>query len=297
MISIVIPVHNRIDYTRQCLACLMAQTYRDFQIIVVDDGSTDGTGEMIRAEFPDAVLLTGDGNLWWAEATNWGIRYAQKESSQRTGNFVLTLNDDTRVDPDYLQTLLDAYQKYQPCLVGSVSVDSDSPDKLEYAGYASSEFENYTAGGRHVAAEYNFSYQELLRQTAFIESQSLPGRGTLIPMAVFDKVGLFDSKRFVHYMADIEFAFRAQKAGYRLIVNVRSVVYEFVKATGIQVEKGVSLKQFINGFTSVKSPTNLRVRYNFAIAHSKIGPLYFLFDIGRICTGFLLRKIRLMRLT
>lgn len=294
MISIVIPVHDRIDYTRQCLACLMVQTYRDFQIIVVDDGSTDGTGEMIRAEFPDAVLLTGDGNLWWAEATNWGIRYAQKQQSQQDENFVLTLNDDTRVDPDYLQTMLDAYREHQPCLVGSVSVDSDNPDKLEYAG---SEFELYTAGGRHLADDYGNSYRQLMSQISFVESQSLPGRGTLIPMSVFEKIGLFDSKNFAHYMADVEFSIRAHKAGYRLIVNGRSLVYEFVRATGIQVEKGVSLRQFIDGFTSIKSPTNLRVRYNFAIAHSKIGPVYFLFDVGRICTGFVLRKIRLMRLT
>ena len=297
MISIVIPVHNRKEYTRQCLACLSVQTYRNFQIIVVDDGSTDGTDEMIYREFADVIVLKGDGNLWWTEATNWGIRYAQQHQNSRQTNFVLTLNDDTRVNPDYLQTMLDAHQKHQPCLVGSVSVDSDNPDKLEYAGYAGSGFERHTAGGRHAAADYGFSYRELTRRVSFVESQSLPGRGTLIPMAVFDKIGLFDSKRFIHYMADIEFSFRARKAGYRLIVNASSVVYEFVGATGIQVEKGVSLKQFIDGFTSVKSPTNLRVRYNFAMAHSKTKLLYFAFDIARICTGFLLRKMRLMHLS
>ena len=292
MISIVIPVHNRKDYTQQCLSCLLVQTYRDFQVIVVDDGSTDGTAEMIQQEFPEVVVLQGDGNLWWAEATNWGIRYAQKHQNRRQPNFVLTLNDDTRVNPDYLQTMLDAHKRHQPCLVGSVSVDSDNPDKLEYAG---TEFELYTAGGRHLAANYGYSYQNLISQASFVESQSLPGRGTLIPMAVFDKIGLFDSKNFAHYMADIEFSVRAAKAGYRLLVNVRSLVYEFVGATGIQVEKGVSLKQFIDGFTSVKSPTNLRVRYNFAVAHSKTKLLYFFFDVGRICAGFLLRKIRMMR--
>ena len=294
MISIVIPVHNRHDYTRQCLMCLSVQTCRDFQIIVVDDGSTDGTDEMIRREFPDVIVLKGDGNLWWAEATNWGIRYAQERRNPRQHSFVLTLNDDTRVNPDYLQTLLDAHKRHQPCLVGSVSVDSDNPDKVEYAG---SEFELYIARGRHLAADYGYSYQTLISRTTFVESKSLPGRGMLIPMAVFDEIGLFDSKNFAHYMADIEFSLRASKAGYRLIVNTRSLVYEFVEATGIQVEKGVSLKQFIEGFTSVKSPTNLRVRYNFAIAHSKTKLLYFFFDVGRICTGFLLRKIRMMRLS
>lgn len=292
MISIVIPVHNRKEYTRQCLACLTAQTYRNFQIIVVDDGSTDGTDTMIQEEYPEVVLLKGDGNLWWTEATNCGIRYAQQHEDQQQVNFILTLNDDTRVNPNYLQTMLDAYNQYQPCLVGSISVDSDNPNKLEYAG---TTFELYTASGRHLAEDYKYDYRELIRQTDHVESHSLPGRGTLIPMQVFNRIGLFDSKNYIHYMADIEFSVRARKAGYRLIVNAASLVYEYVAATGIQVEKKITLKQFIDGFTSIKSPTNLTVRYNFAIAHSKTKVLYFCFDIGRICAGFVLRKVRLMK--
>lgn len=292
MISIVIPVHNRREYTRQCLACLTAQTYRNFQIIVVDDGSTDGTDAMIQEEYPEVVLLKGDGNLWWTEATNCGIRYAQQHEDPKQVNFILTLNDDTRVNPNYLQTMLDAYERYQPCLIGSVSVDSDNPDKLEYAG---TTFELYTASGRHLAGDYRYDYRELIRKTDHVESHSLPGRGTLIPMQVFNRIGLFDSKNYIHYMADIEFSVRARKAGYRLIVNAASLVYEYVAATGIQVEKKITLKQFIDGFTSIKSPTNLTVRYNFAIAHSKTKVLYFCFDVGRICAGFVLRKVRLMK--
>ena len=291
MITIVIPVFNRLNYTRQCLACLAAQTYRDFQIIVVDDGSTDGTEAMIRAEFPDVVVLRGDGNLWWTEATNWGIRYARERQQTSEGNFILTLNDDTLSDPDYLQTLLDAYTQHKPCLVGSVSVNSNNPEKLEFAGTA---FELYTAGGRHMAEDYHNSYKELASRTTYVESQSLPGRGTLVPMEVFDKIGLYDSKRYIHYMSDVEFSVRAHKAGYRLIVNVASVVHEYIEATGIMVEQDITLKQFIAGFTSIKSATNLRARYNFAIAHSKTKLLYFFFDVARICTGFLLRKARLM---
>ncbi len=291
MISVVIPVHNRREFTRQCLACLAAQTYRDFQVIVVDDGSTDGTDRMIAQEYPDVVVLRGDGNLWWTEATNWGVRYAQKHRDAGPENFVLTLNDDTRVGENYLQTMLETYHQHKPCLVGSVSVDSDNPQKLEYAG---ANFELYTAGGRHLAEDYGYDYQELLKRTSFVESHSLPGRGTLIPMAVFDKIGLFDSKNYIHYMADIEFSVRARKADYRLIISAASVVYEYVQATGIQVERRVSVKEFLQGFTSIKSPTNLKVRYQFAIDHSKTKVVYFCFDVARICAGFLLRKARLM---
>ena len=62
---IVIPVHNRKHFTRDCLLSLRKQTFQNFTIIVIDDGSSDGTGEMIQKEFPEVVLLHGDGNLWW----------------------------------------------------------------------------------------------------------------------------------------------------------------------------------------------------------------------------------------
>ncbi len=289
MINVVIPVHNRKTLTRNCLACLQAQTYRNHRVIVVDDGSSDGTDEMIRQEFPEVIMLTGDGNLWWTEATNWGVRYALENRVEGQENFVLTLNDDTEVKADYLQTLLDAYQQHKPCLVGSPSVDIDQPNKLEFAGTV---FELYFASGKPLAPRYNNEYSVLQQRAAYVESDSLPGRGTLIPMSVFDEVGLYDSKRFMHYMSDIEFSVRARKAGYRLIVNTSSVVYEYVKATGLFLKQKQTWSDFIKSFTSVRSPTNLTVRYNFAIAHSKTKIIYFLFDVSRICVGFLLRKVR-----
>lgn len=292
MISIVIPVHNRREFTRQCLACLTVQTYRNVQIIVVDDGSTDGTDIMIAQEFPGVVVMRGDGNLWWTEATNWGVRYARQHEDKRQENFVLTLNDDTRVEPDYLQTLLDAYRKHKPCLIGSVSVDSANPDKIEFAGTAT---ELYTAGGRHLAKDYGFQYQELLRQTSFVESDSLPGRGTLIPLEVFEQIGLYDSQNYIHYMSDIDFSVRARKAGYRLIVNASSLVYEYVNATNALITRQAGWREFWAGFTSFKSPTNLKIRYRFAITHSKTKVIYFLFDVSRICAGFVLRKMRFIK--
>lgn len=290
MISIVVPVHNREEFTQECLSCLIAQTYRDFQIIVVDDGSTDGTSEMIRREFADVVVLTGDGNLWWTEATNWGVRYALQHQNRQVENFVLTLNDDTRVKPDYLQTMLDAYHQHQPCLVGSVSVDSHHPDRMQYAG---GRMELYIAGGEDFAQRYANSYQELLRQTTWLESDSLPGRGTLIPLRVFDEIGLYDSRNYIHYMSDIDFSVRANKAGYRLIVNAYSIVYEYVDATSSLIARRASWREFMAGFTSFKSPNHLKIRYQFALTHSKTKHLYFMMDVSRICGGFLLRKMGL----
>ncbi|MBO0938839.1 glycosyltransferase family 2 protein [Fibrella sp. HMF5335] len=290
MITIVIPVHNRKTLTQQCLGYLAAQTYRNFRVIVVDDGSTDGTSQMIQDEFPDTLIIRGTGNLWWTEATNWGIRFAQEHPAPGyEEHFILTLNDDTVVRPDYLQTLLDTYEQHKPCLVGSPSADVNSPEKLRFAG---THMELWFASGRDAAADYNYDYNELLRRTDFVQSDSLPGRGTLIPMSVFDKIGLYDSKRFSHYMSDIEFSVRAKKAGFPLIISTKSMVLEYTDATGLflSAKEKETWKDFVTSFTSIRSPTNLTVRYNFALAHGKTKHLYFLVDVLRISMGFLKRK-------
>ncbi|WP_375447772.1 glycosyltransferase family 2 protein [uncultured Fibrella sp.] len=291
MIYIVIPVHNRRELTRRCLACLAAQTYPDHQEIVVDDGSTDGTSEMIQQQFPEAIVLKGDGNLWWTEATNVGLRKAQElvGATPGTDDFLLTLNDDTEVQPNYLQTLLDTERQHYPCVVGSPSVDIDRPDQLEYAG---TKMNLVLAGGHQIADDYGRSYSKLVSQADFIETDSLPGRGTLIPMEVFQKVGLYNTAHFAHYMADVDFSVRAQKAGYPLLISTKSVVGEHVSATGIFLKQRPGWSDFIQSFTSIRSPTNLTVRYHFAMAHSKTKLLYFFFDVARICGGFLRRKLQ-----
>ena len=80
-IYIIIPVHNRMEFTRQCLNSLTQQTYRKFKIIVVDDGSSDETRVMIQKEFSEVDLLHGDGNLWWTGATNFGVKHVLKNAT------------------------------------------------------------------------------------------------------------------------------------------------------------------------------------------------------------------------
>jgi GT2 family glycosyltransferase len=76
MIYIVIPVFNRWQFTQPCLQSLREQTYRNFKVIVVDHGSTDGTSEYINKEFPEALVLLGNESMWWTAATNLGVKYA-----------------------------------------------------------------------------------------------------------------------------------------------------------------------------------------------------------------------------
>ena len=81
-VAIVTPVHNRKEITLQCLRSIsrLENDGLEFATFIVDDGSTDGTGSAIRAEFPEVEIIEGDGHLWFTEGTNVGIRAALRHN-------------------------------------------------------------------------------------------------------------------------------------------------------------------------------------------------------------------------
>jgi GT2 family glycosyltransferase len=292
MIYIVIPVHNRRRYTTVCLACLARQTVTQKRVIVVDDGSTDGTHEQIKEQFPETVVLTGNGSLWWAGATNVGIDYVNRTFSPGPDDFILLLNDDIKVDPDYLASLLTAYQTNKPCIVGSVSVDVKSPDRLIYAGTRLNlvipNIENWAA------TRFKNSYERLIRGGLYFRSDCLPGRGMFIPKPVFDQIGILDEHRFRHHMADLDFSVRARKAGFPLIISPSSVVYEYTDATGMDLTRPMPFHRFMDALSSIKSAINYRIRYHFTLKHASLPYLYFTIDMLRIVAGYCLRQVTSM---
>ena len=102
MLFIVTPVFNRKDFTCNFLESLRKQTVRDFKVIIVDDGSTDKTSEMITENFPEVILLQQKGSLWWSEATNIGVKHAIKMDATN----IITMNNDTLLESNLLQELL-----------------------------------------------------------------------------------------------------------------------------------------------------------------------------------------------
>ena len=287
MIYIIIPVFNGIEHTKKCLNSLLLQDYKEYKIILVDDGSSDGTFEAVSRNFPHVEIIRGNGNWWWTRSINEGILAALKLAKR--DDFILTLNNDLTVKPDYLKSLLTALNSNAPCIVGSLSVWSNDKERISFAGVTwDSWFAKYSNN-----PECFKSYAKLLETKEIIPTDLLPGRGTIFSVELINKIGLYDHLAFPQYTADEEFSLRAQKIGYKLLVSVKSVVFSDIEKTGINFKHGApSWPMFIKSLSSIRSANFLPSRIRFAYRHGKIPYLYISFDIVRLFGSFIKHYVR-----
>ena len=283
-IYIVLPVFNRKLWTKRFLHCMREQTFRNFDVIVVDDGSTDGTTQLVSSEFTEAKLLRGDGNLWWTGAINLGIRYAISQASMTDA--ILVINDDIEVYPNYVETLHRLWKSMPRTLIGSVLVDIENPEVIYNGGnminWWSAKMTALNRGERLA----NFDKEH------HVDVSVLTGRGTLIPVQVFYDIGLYDDKHF-QQCGDTELPVRAKKAGYRLIVSYGAIVKTpLTTSHHVNVSDHYALKDLGPYFLGIKSNCRLKYRYFFSLK-TATSPLQFIsfltFDVLRVTCHFLLR--------
>ncbi len=291
-IFIVIPVYNRKSLTRDCLLSLQKQTFQNIQTIVIDDGSSDGTSQMIQREFPEVVLLNGDGNLWWAGAINLGVEYVL--SHEKNNGYILTLNNDTVFYPDYLEILHSNASKRPKSLIGSISICDDGQSTIIDAGVRINWL-----NAKYTNLGYGKSYNSLLKSSSIIQTVDLlSGRGTIIPLKTFRDIGLYDVNRLPHYGADYEFSHRAKVKGYNLMINYNALVITGAKTRGKNDKLNIlKLSELIKSFYSMNSANNLKFRWNFArlCCPGWKSLLFYTFDITRVVIGSFLNQVRLKK--
>jgi GT2 family glycosyltransferase len=264
---VVIPVHNRIHYTRNCLDCLRNQTVKDFTLIVVDDGSTDGTSEMIKREYPEVVLLRGDGDLWWTKATNLGVKYAL----DRNAEYVMTLNNDTLPANDFVEKMLTWAHKRPKSLLGAFALDAETKEAL-YGGER--------LDWEKVNARMLLDLLSPEERVGLHEVSLFPGRGLLIPVEVFYTIGLFDEKSLPHYAADYDFTHRAIRAGYKVYCNYDARILSYSKASGaVESQQNKSIKNYFKHLFSIKGGGNLKIFFLYAVRNCP--PRYLLWYLIR----------------
>lgn len=257
-VFIVCGVFNHLEDTKRFLKCIRKQSYLNIKTFIVDDGSTDGTTKYIRNNYPEINILKGNGNLWWTGAMYIGVEEVLKIA--KNNDFILTINNDCIFDKDYIQTLLDSGIKLNKTIVGSLVVDSNDCQTIYDAGVKIDwKKGKFISLPPKKIKEINSSklYQD--------DIDTLSTNGTLYPIEVFKKVGNFDKKHFPHYLSDYEFACRAKKNGFKLILNYQAIVYNDTVRTGLwkNEKEKVSLKETWDLLFSRRSKVNMIDNFKF----------------------------------
>ena len=253
MVYILIPAHNNKKGVLALLVCLSRQSYKDIKTVLVDDGSTDSTAQEVEELFPDTIILKGDGSLWWTGANVMGVNFILKEA--KDDDFILLLNNDLFVEDDYVKTLVDASVANGRAIAGSTLVDYNNHDFVE-SGIMLDNYLNLTVNHNNY----------WINSTDFdLKTDVLPGRGTLVPLEVFKKIGNFNLRKLPHYGADYEFTMRARRAGFRLLVSHKARVFARLDITGLVLpdRRFISLKECYQLLFSKKSKGNIFYYINY----------------------------------
>jgi GT2 family glycosyltransferase len=213
-VEIVAPVYNRCDITLQCLKSLsrLNKSGLDVHVIIVDDGSSDGTSEAIAREFPDVEVIHGDGSLWFTGGTNRGIEAALKHNP----DYILTMNDDSVFDSEFLLRMIETATKYEKSIVGCLLCLWDEPHKIFQV---SPRWETLSGGWRHWYQQTVWSVPNQPWEVDLIV-----GNCILFPAEAIRTFGLMDEKRFPHY-GDSEYTPRMRKNGWRLIIEPKARIF------------------------------------------------------------------------
>lgn len=213
-VEIVTPVHNRREITLQCLKSLSRINTEglDVHIIIVDDGSTDGTAEAISANYPEVEIIQGDGSLWFTEGTNVGVRAALKHKPK----YVLMINDDAVFDEDFLHSMVQTAENNQRSVIGSLLLLWDAPHKLFQT---SPVWDPWSGGWRHWAHQTVWTIPKQPWEVDLIV-----GNCVLVPVAAINEVGLMNSKRYPNF-GDAEYTPRLKRKNWKLLIDPKARVF------------------------------------------------------------------------
>jgi GT2 family glycosyltransferase len=220
------------------------------------------------------------------------VEYALEHAGEQ--DFVFTLNNDTELENDTLQKLVEFAGDRPNSIIGAVNVFYSEPFKIE-----PSAFKKAGSGFfKKMPHRVNEWAEDLALQPDFMKVDALSGKGVLIPVIVFKKIGLYNFKKLPHYHADTEFTLRAARAGINVFILYTAKVLSHQNLSGTGTQTSVpNISEFIKSFKSLKSANHYTTLKNLCFeVYGLMAPIYLIVYLTKPILGFakrlLLSKIK-----
>jgi len=237
-IYILLPVHNRLEQTRSFIESLCQQTYVDYRLILIDDGSVDGTAEYVKDRIKDLVIITGQGNWFWGGGLHQGYLWLRKNKVNKE-DVVLIINNDTEFSSDFLEKGMSILFKMPQTLLLAQAYGKDNANLIESGVYVDWRSLNFRQARKKD------------------EINCLSTRGLFLRVGDFFDIGGFHPFLLPHYLADYEFTIRANHKGYTLITDPELSLIVDESSTGIhKLGQCISPIEFYKNYFSIRSADN-----------------------------------------
>ena len=236
-VYILLPVHNRCEVTRRFIACLKVQTYQNYHLVLIDDGSTDGTADMVRDQIISATVIRGKGDWWWAGSLQQGYLWLQKRGVSNS-SVILIINDDTVFDPEFIEKALLLFMGQLRMLLLAQCYSLQD--------------------GRLIDSGLHLDWQAFTclhaEDPGLINCMST--RGLFLRWSDFTEIGGFFPKLLPHYYSDYEFTVRAYRKGFRLYTDSSLKLWGDESTTGAHVVEAESIWSTVTQLFSIKTIPN-----------------------------------------
>jgi len=228
-VTIIILNWNGKKDTIECVESVRNLSYPNYEILIVDNGSTDGSQEAFRQKYPDITLIENPKNLGFAEGNNIGMRYALKSGS----DYILLLNNDTTVDQIFLDELIKwAEMDEKVGILGPKIYFYHEPKRIWFLG---ANINLWTGRISYIGRnQIDRGQFEDIKEVDYVA-----GCAILVKREVIEKIGLLD-KRYFFYYEDTDWCARAKKAGYSVIFVPEAKIWHKIGASSGKIE-GFSL--------------------------------------------------------
>lgn len=216
--------------TVECVESLEKIDYPDLRLLIIDNGSTDGSEEILRKRFPGLTILETETNLGFAGGANFGMRHALNEGA----DYVILLNNDTIADPAFVKALVTEAEKNRDAgLLCSKVYFYDRRDVIWYAG---ASFNELLGWGR--LRGYNLPGKDKFEKAE--ETGRAGGCSIMATREFCEKAGLLDEEYFC-YCEDLDWGMRARKLGFKVLYVPSSIIWHKESSSTGGKSKAISL--------------------------------------------------------